>query len=620
MTKKFETQKNVSSGPAKVEKSFVNITGTDADEALIGTFGNDKIDGLAGDDTVIGLSGDDTLDGGDGIDLMLGGLGHDLMSGGNGVDAMSGGSGDDTVIGNKGDDIMLGNQGDDLLVWNNGDGSDLMRGGEGYDKTQVNFFTDLVNDDLQNQDTARIQTSGEGVSFARTELNGQAVNGLFELDIAEVEALEVNFGGGDDTAELVGDVASRIDITLEGGDDDAGDTLDLSALSERARVDLDVENRGGRGLSENGTVETGGATVIANDFENVIGTDFKDVISGNAQDNVISGGLGNDRLAGLFGDDIIIGNKGDDVMLGGIGDDRLVWNNGDGSDRMNGGRGYDTTEVNFFTDLVNDDLQNDDTARFESATKGITFARTELNGQSVNGLFQLDIKQVERIETNFGGGNDTAELVGDVLGRIDIDLEGGDDDADGNKQADAAFGDTLDLSELGQGARVDLDINNDGGAKASGLSEFGSVTDASGANSAEVNDFENVVGTEHDDVITGNAQNNVLNGGGGDDTLNGEGGNDKIIGGAGNDVMTGGAGADVFVFGNETGVDVILDFNFAEDMISFTGLSNITDYNDLSANHMTQVGDDVVIDDHAGGQITLLDTDMADLGADSFLL
>ncbi|MFK7752414.1 MAG: calcium-binding protein [Sedimentitalea sp.] len=731
---------------------FVEITGSELSETLVGTQGTDMITGEGGDDTLLGLAGDDHLNGGDGIDFILGGEGDDTISGGNDHDALRGDSGDDTIIGNKGNDLMLGDAGDDLLVWNNGDGSDTMRGGADYDTTQVNFFTDLVNDDLQNLDTARIQSNGSGVSFARTAVNGQAVFGLFALDIAEVEALEVNFGGGDDVAELVGDVANDINITLDGGDDDTGDTLDLSELSAAAAVDLDTANAGGNAVVEAGVVETGGATVTANDFENVIGTDFADQISGNGESNVLSGGLGNDSLKGQAGRDTLIGNKGDDIMRGGAGQDLLVWNNGDGSDQMDGGRNYDTVQVNFFTDLVNTDLLNDDTARIEDVAGGITFARTAVNGQSVNGLFQLDITRTEEIEVNFGGGNDTAELVGDILSTINVVLDGGDDGADArpaSSAADVTVGDTLDLSELATGARVDLDVNHQGVLQAAtpdsdstapGLSEFGSVSDATGTHSAQITDFENVIGTSHADVIFGNAQDNVLIGGAGDDVLhpfagddfvdggagtdtlllngfpkgvevnvaegtavfidgsagtntfinieningssvagdsitgdananvlNGLGGDDTLIGGGGDDTLiggdnvdraradaqgnnadvlkggagddtllgglgddrlfggkgddthTGGEGADVFVFRDLGDDDVIIDFDTGEDLLNLRDVSAIVDFADLSANHITQVGADVVIDDLAGTSITLQDTLVADLADASFV-
>ncbi|MEX0310160.1 MAG: calcium-binding protein, partial [Tateyamaria sp.] len=599
MTKTLEEQISEFDPHAPVVPDAVVITGTDESETLLGTRGADKIDALGGDDTVIGLGGNDVMNGGDGIDFMLGGAGDDTMSGGNDHDAMRGGLGNDVVIGNKGDDLMLGDEGDDRLVWNNGDGSDTMRGGEGHDTTQVNFFTDLVNNDLQNEDTARIEAAAQGVKFARTVLNGQSVNGLFALDIAEVEKLEVNFGGGDDTAEIVGNVASKIDITLEGGADVNGDTLDLSEADGPSKVDLDVNNSKKSAQSESGIVEFDGAKFIANDFENVIGTESQDTIIGNAEDNVISGGGANDALYGLYGDDTIIGNKGDDKMIGGAGDDLLVWNNGDGSDFMDGGADDDTVQVNFFTDLVNDDLQNDDTARLEDSKDGITFARTVLNGQSVNGLFQLEITNTETIEVNFGGGDDTAELVGDILKSIDVSLEGGADAADtrpATSKADIAQGDTLDLSDLNGGVRVDLDVKNQGvlqgpsegsDATAPGLSEDGEVVLTDGSGSADVNDFENVIGTKFDDVIFGNAQNNVLMGGAGDDVLHPFAGDDYVDGGAGTDTL--------LLNGFPKGTFVNMKKGFAEFIDGTGGTNHFVNIENVNG---SSVAGDIIKGDH----------------------
>ncbi|WP_304610437.1 calcium-binding protein [Phyllobacterium chamaecytisi] len=71
-----------------------------------------------------------------------------------------------------------------------------------------------------------------------------------------------------------------------------------------------------------------------------------------------------------------------------------------------------------------------------------------------------------------------------------------------------------------------------------------------------VNDFENVVGSAHNDTITGNASNNILIGLGGNDTLNGMGGNDKFDGGDGNDTLNGGDGGDQL--GGGDGDDVLI--------------------------------------------------------------
>lgn len=56
--------------------------------------------------------------------------------------------------------------------------------------------------------------------------------------------------------------------------------------------------------------------------------------------------------------------------------------------------------------------------------------------------------------------------------------------------------------------------------------------------------FENLVGSQFNDVLTGNASANKLVGMGGNDTLNGMGGDDILVGGAGGDQLNGGAGTD----------------------------------------------------------------------------
>jgi Ca2+-binding RTX toxin-like protein len=517
----------------------LTIGGSDKDDLIIGSFGDDDISANAGNDFVFGLFGDDTISGGDGEDRLYGN------------------TGDDRIVGNKGDDAMFGGKGDDLLVWNNGDGSDLMNGGSGYDAVQVNFNTDLVNDDLQNKDVAAFSVTPDGVQFARIEVNDQTERGLFQLDIRETEVLETNFGGGDDTAVLKGGVLDEIKLNLDGG---AGiDTLDLSELSDAAQVNL-VHG------TLNGSAVTG--------FENIIGTEFNDLIKGNATANVVSGLGGEDKIFGRAGDDTLIGGKGDDKVYGGAGDDLLVWNNGDGSDLMVGGKGVDQVQVNFDTDLVNDDLQNKDVAEFSTTAQGVQFARIEVNDQTERGLFQLDIRKTEALETNFGGGNDTAVIVGNVLAEIELDLDGGEGV------------DTLDFGQSSGPIAVDL---------ASGAIE---IDNGPGQDATAVN-FENVTGTAGNDFIFGNDQNNV------------------IRGGAGNDVMIGGAGADSFVFfEGDAGIDLILDFERGVDSLIFATSDPSVTADSLLAG-LSQSGDDVELAVN-NKVITFEDSLVADFSIDDF--
>ncbi|MEM8703247.1 MAG: iron-regulated protein frpC, partial [Pseudomonadota bacterium] len=363
--------------------------------------------------------------------------------------------------------------------------------------------------------------------------------------------LETNFGGGDDTAQIVDTVLDEIELDLDGGD--GTDTLDLSRASDGVDVDLAA-----------GTV----AGSKAVNFENVIGTEFDDKIAGDDQDNVISGLGGVDTIYGGDGNDILVANKGNDFVFGEDGDDLLVWNNGDGSDLMDGGADHDRVQVNFNTDLVNDDLQNKDVAEFSVTPEGVQFARVELNDQAVNGLFQLDIRDTEALETNFGGGDDTAQIVDTVLDEIELDLDGGDGT------------DTLDLSRASDGVDIDL------GA--------GTLGDSSTA----VN-FENVIGTDFNDVISGDDQDNV------------------IQSGSGLDILTGGAGADTFVFTeDDTGVKVITDFEIGVDSLLFVTDAGFT-ADDL-VDQLTQIGDDVQLD-VSGKLVTFENASVEDFSADAFL-
>ena len=133
------------------------------------------------------------------------------------------------------------------------------------------------------------------------------------------------------------------------------------------------------------------------------------------------------------------------------------------------------------------------------------------------------------------------------------------------------------------------------------------------------NDY--LYGGSGNDKIYGQKGNDSLHGDGSNDRLVGGGGVDWLDGGTGDDRMTGGTGFDTFAFGDNYGNDVITDFDALDnnEKISLVNVSEITGYKDLTNNHMTQVGADVVIDDGAGTTITLLNVDIGDLNKADFL-
>ncbi len=92
----------------------------------------------------------------------------------------------------------------------------------------------------------------------------------------------------------------------------------------------------------------------------------------------------------------------------------------------------------------------------------------------------------------------------------------------------------------------------------------GQAQNTGGAGTDRLTGLENLIGSLHDDELTGNAGSNVLVGLDGDDIL---------IGGSGDDVLTGGAGRDSFVWlAGDSGTDRVTDFEAGQDRLDLSDL------------------------------------------------
>src|SRR5262249_30384322 len=141
--------------------------------------------------------------------------------------------------------------------------------------------------------------------------------------------------------------------------------------------------------------------------------------------------------------------------------------------------------------------------------------------------------------------------------------------------------------------------------------------------------FENLIGSQFDDVLTGTdgitteiygeIADNVIQGLGGNDRIDGLAGNDRLDGGTGNDVLTGGPGYETFVFQAvdqlpsqatpmPPGDDVITDFEVDKDHLEFSGIDSLYDLNFQEVN-----GNAVITYAHATGSITLQGMPLATL-------
>ncbi len=219
-----------------------------------GTNGNDRLFGNDIDDLFNGYGGDDTLNGGAGNDSLLGGDGNDFLDGGTGNDSIDGGSGVDTASylhASTAVNVDLAQH-----VSSGGDGSDALYNIEGIIGSQ---FGDVIKGD-----------SNENILYGR--------DGHDLID------------GGDGRDFLSGGLG---DDTIIGG----GDCDDLSYFDAIGPVNVNLLTGRATGAAGNDVISQ---------VENIYGSIFDDVLTGNSEDNVLGGGTGNDTIQGGDGTDVAI--------------------------------------------------------------------------------------------------------------------------------------------------------------------------------------------------------------------------------------------------------------------------------------------------------------------------
>ena len=262
----------INGGAVPVQGGTATVANTNLIQ-IFGQAGNDTItldqaNGALPRANIFGGTGNDTLIGGAGGDQLFGQADNDVLEGRGGFDFLFGGAGNDVLTGGDADDQVFGESGDDRLIWNPGDDTDLFEGGAGIDTTVVNGGG--------GDETFTTTANGTRVRFDRLD------PAPFAIDMGTMERLEVNMGGGNDTFSATGNLATLINITVDGG----------------------------------------------------------------AGNDTILGSNGADTLIGGTGDDFIDGQQGSDTALMGAGIDEFQWDPGDGSDIVEGGADFDLMRFN----------------------------------------------------------------------------------------------------------------------------------------------------------------------------------------------------------------------------------------------------------------------------------
>lgn len=321
----------------------------------------------------------------------------DLIIDGNDGNLIDGGAGDDTIFGNGGNDTLWGRDGEDELT--GGPGDDILNGGPHFD--EVHYENDPAGVTVNL--STRSATDGYGGSDIL--LFNEAVRGSLFADSLTGDEGENHFRGLD-------------------GDD----VIDGHDGHDVVRYDKDADYGGTAGvtvdLADGFAIDGFGSTDTLRNIESARGSDFNDLLIGDAMANRLVGLAGDDELFGGGGEDTIEGGEGDDFVKGGGGADTIDGGAGDdyiygqnGSDVINGGADNDTMIGNNGEDTMNGDAGND----------------------SIKGGFNWDT-------IDGGAGDDT------VLGQNGYDTVSGglgDDSVLGNNGRDRLYGNAGEDTVLG---------------------------------------------------------------------------------------------------------------------------------------------------------------------------
>ena len=562
------------------------------------------------------------------IENIAGSVYRDVLVGDDGVNRLDGDMGDDELKGGIGNDQLVGNLGDDWLY--GGEGDDELRGNEGNDQ----LFGEVGEDDLYGD---------EGDDELHGGDDGDQLFGGIGDDRLNGDGGDDELDGGDGNDQLFGKA---------GADEmDGGDGIDwISYLTSDTGVTVNLTTGTGTGGDAQGDVIT--------NVENLAGSDYADVLTGDAVANILHGLDGDDEILGNGGNDVLEGGAGADELNGGLGVDTVSYRISDagitldlaegtgegghaegdvitsienvigsnyddflfGNDSANQLEGYDGNDQ-LDGDIGADRLDGgdgEDWILYSASGAGVTVNLEDGTGKGgrAEGDVIVDVENVQGSDyRDVLTGNNGANRLYGRDGNDDLQGVGGNDFLHGGAGADKLDGgegvDWISFSSSDSGVTVKLE---------EGVGEGGH------AQGDVIVDVENVQGSNHGDVLIGDNDANDLQGLDGDDEIQGSGGDDRLLGQAGADRLHGGEGADrlygneggdTFIFGVGHGDDSILDFTNDEDQIDLSAFS-LSGFDELT---ITSILDSVEIDltDHGGGTILLQNFDVANLDAADFL-
>ncbi len=465
----------------------------------------DEFNGGVADETILGLGGSDILIGGSGSDVFYKThLGGSYFDGGMGATAGIEKETDSDLICYP--DMIIRADGNGIYV-------DLERGRafNFVPSYSISDYIDALTHDKFDRMDGIVGTSGQdflygnagnnyfdgrhgnlGVKY-QDKLYGMAGNDQFDQGSAD-QGDYIDGGDGSDTVNYTTSTsATGLVINL---------SLGFAANYSRIRSDY-LERVSTPRISFDSNWSDGylGSDSLVN-IENIIGSNFDDVIHGDSKKNQISGALGRDKLYGGGGDDNFI-----------MSPSKL-----DG-DIIDGGDGTDTIDYSSYMPDVPNTL----------VTSGLSISLSDKTIKSLNAAADSGTDSVIGIENIIGTrysdtiiGDNDSNYIDPGLGADTIKAGGGDDYIEQKSSLSTIDGgdgnDTVSYKFFGHGVNVSL------------AEKTSSYTNLNRNYTNPIDSIESVIGSKFDDVLTGNNLDNTLIGSGGEyDRLLGLGGNDYII-------------------------------------------------------------------------------------------
>ena len=620
-----------------------NIYGGSGNDQLFGNFGNDNIYGGSGRNTIEGNEGDDTITGGEDYDRIEGGTGNDTIFGRSGGDELYGNDGNDIISAGQGNDVLVDGKGSDTLIGGadndifiitknkdaiDSDSIEDFNASEDRIIVKVSYkepitFTTLQSMMSQVSDNVEVNfSSGQKIIIKNTLLSNLNSNNI-AVGLAGGEDNDILFGtdsdnilfgeggsdqiyGGAGNDELWGGKGTD-SLYGEGGNDILKYEADAQFLSDTS---ASLVGYSSNSYTYNGNIReyyVDEDIALKHADEELSSTNWLttwttkhrrgrwgghynryhsriDYANKYATKHYLVQNFINDEQININGYnrsfDSFDGGDGSDVLLMTNGDDMLALDDQTSNNPNPGGARVKDISVIYAND--GNDIINFTTNKY-------THGDTIIYGGNGDDRIWSSVGN----DTLFGGsgndeifGSDGNDFISGGAGD-DILVGGkGNDVIEGGDGSDVILGEEGDdIIEGGSGADIlDGGEGNDTISYATSTSsvnvDIANNTASSGDATGDViSNFENIIGSNYSDTLTGTDNDNIIEGKAGDDVLNGGLGSDTYIYnvGDGNDIINDGVNnhGDTIILGSSISrSDLLFERSWNDLTIKFYGNDN----------------------------------------------